>query len=162
MSIAKELPGLISESLAAVIEAELNNLDDEQPATLGSVQESMMRGLAAILVAHARIPAEDEELVFAEMRNLIEEFGEDALAQNFISFRTSDDLATVIKAVLDSHGGDQAPTLATVRDAMNEGLVAHLVGMGEIDPDDDDVLPTEIERLIAHHGENEPAEDFLP
>jgi hypothetical protein len=154
MSTAKDLEGLISESLA--------NVFDEQPATLGSVQESMMRGLAADLVARGRIPAEDEELVLAEMRNLIEEFGEDTLAQSFVRFRTSEDLARVIQEVLDTHEGDQPPTLATVRDAINDGLMAHLVGMGEIDPDDDDGLLAELEHMIAHNGEDEPAEDFLP
>ncbi|UCE89457.1 MAG: hypothetical protein JSW10_01030, partial [Pseudomonadota bacterium] len=63
---------------------------------------------------------------------------------------------------LDNHADDDPPTLGTVRDSMNGGLVANLVGVGAIDADDDDTLLGEIMRLIRKHGQNAPAEEFLP
>jgi hypothetical protein len=45
---------------------------------------------------------------------------------------------------------------------MNNGLVAELVSTGDIDPDEDETLLAEIQRLIKRHGDDSPAEDLLP
>jgi hypothetical protein len=41
-------------------------------------------------------------------------------------------------------------------------LVFHLVGIGELDPDVVETPFSEIQQLIRSHGEDTPAEDFLP
>ncbi|HEY4759550.1 MAG TPA: hypothetical protein VIH42_03120 [Thermoguttaceae bacterium] len=52
--------------------------------------------------------------------------------------------------------------LARAREATNQGLVAEVVGSGDIDPDEDETPMAEIDRLINRYGENILAEDVLP
>ncbi len=162
MGVEKDLAGSVSGDLATVIESEMNNMDGVQPPTLGSVLDSMNRGLVAAFIESGRIEADKDDAIFTEIKDLIEAYGEDALAQRFIRYRTSDNLAVVIQAVMDSHEDDEPSTLGSVLDSMNQGLVASLVGIGEIDPDDDETLFSEIQGLINKHGENTLVEDLLP
>ena len=67
----------------------------------------------------------------------------------------------VIEAIQDNSDAESPPTLETVRDLINQGVVAQLVAHGDIDPDEDETLLAEIERLISIHGEKALAEEFL-
>ena len=53
------------------------------------------------------------------------------------------------------------PTLGDVIEAMDDGLVAHLVGEGVIEEDEDETLYEELEDLIDRYGEDAQAEDFI-
>jgi len=48
-----------------------------------------------------------------------------------------------------------------VRRALHDGLVAELIGIGEIEDDEEQTLYDEIDRLIDLHGDSAPAEEFL-
>jgi len=56
---------------------------------------------------------------------------------------------------------DTAPTLGTVREAMNQGLLARLVGDGTIDADQDETLFAELDELIDRYGQDTLAEQLL-
>lgn len=162
MGISIDVPGTISDDLSTLIEAELNDADSVKPTTLSSVHGAMQTGLLKRLRELDLIEAETDQPLYDEIKGLIEEYGPGTLAQGFVRLRASDDLATLIRAVMAREDRDSPPTLITVREAMLSGQVAELVGEGEIDPDDDDTLLAEIDNLIRKHGEDEPAEDFLP
>ena len=162
MGIDPDLSSGVSADLAVVIETEIDRRQDDGPATIGIVLESMYKGLVRELVASGQIDADQDGSLFGEIKSLIEQFGGDALAIDFAKLRASDPLAVVIQAELDNHAENDPPTLGTVRDSMHGGLVANLVGAGAIDPDDDETLLGEITRLIRKHGQDAPAEEFLP
>lgn len=163
MTVEMDVPGTVSENLATVIESELNNPEYEQAPRLGNVLNAINHGLVQRLVDDKRLDIQKtDDTIIREIKGLIETYGADRPAQDFIRYRSSENLATVIEAVLDKYDGDQPPTLGIVLDNMNHGLVAELVGTGEIDADEDDTLFSEIQRLIRSHGENTPAEQLLP
>ena len=163
MTLEIDIPGTVSENLAAVIEAVVNHPDNEQPPRLGAVLNAINHGIVHHLVEGRVLDVEEgDDSILLEIKDLIESFGADQLALNFIRYRASGNLAIVINALLDQHEDDQPATLAMVLEEMNQGLVSHLVGIGDIDPDEDETLFSEIQRLIRSHGENAPAEDFLP
>jgi hypothetical protein len=96
-----------------------------------------------------------------ELEDLIEEFGEEALASDFVGVKASEALSRVIEAAMDDVRLTEEPTLGAVREAMSGGLIARLVGDGVIDADDDAALLAEIDDLIARHGEDAIAEDLI-
>jgi hypothetical protein len=163
MTFETDIPGIVSENLAAVIEAILNHPENEQPPRLGSVLNAINHGIVHHLVEERILDIEEgDNSILLEINGLIESYGADRLALDFIRYRASDNLAIVINALLNQYEDDQPATLATVLEEMNQGLVSRLVGIGDIDPDEDETLFSEIQRLIRSHGEDAPAEDFLP
>ena len=162
MSIETDLPGHISDELARVMEYVLNDEEAVQPVTLGSVLESMYSGLIDRLIEESRIDEDPETSIFGEIKLLIEEYRSDALAQQFVRLRTSDNLASVIQVVMERRDSDEPPTLLYVREAMHQGIVAELVGNGTIERDVDATLIAEIDHLINRYGENVLAENLLP
>jgi hypothetical protein len=67
----------------------------------------------------------------------------------------------VIDAVINDRDRNSPPTLAMIKDAMNSGLSASLVGAGVLEEDEDDVLLEEIDALIDRHGADALAEEFI-
>ena len=163
MTLPADLQETVSRELSTVIEAVIDNYEDQGhgPATLGSVRAAMTGGLLQHLVEEGRVKSEDEDSLLAEVNSLIETSGDDALADLFTRPRASEDLSTVIEALLDETDEGPAPTLAAVRDAMSGGLLAKLVGHGQIDGDDEQTLLEEIEEMIERHGPGALAEEFL-
>ena len=163
MTIETDVSGIVSENLAAVIESELNNPDNEQAPRLGTILNAINHGIVHRLIDDKLLDIDKaDDSILLEIKTLIESYGPDRPAQDFIRYRSSENLATVIQAVLDKYDGDQPPTLGVVLESMNQGLVAELVGIGDIDADEDETLFSEIQRLIRSHGEDAPAEQLLP
>jgi len=157
-----DLAATISDDLALVFSTLLKDPDAEQPANLRVVYKAMRKGLVAKLIADGNLDPEAEDDLLEEMQDLIEEHGGDTLAQDFVRSRVSAALEIVIQAALDGDAGVQVATLGELREAVAQGLVAHLVGMGEIDADEDETLAAEIQSLVDEHGEDTPVEDLLP
>jgi len=63
--------------------------------------------------------------------------------------------------VVGDENRENPPTLATVRDALLNGLGARLVGDGDLEDDEDDTLLSEIDALIEQLGEDTLAEELL-
>jgi len=157
-----DLAATISDELALAFSILLKDSDAEQPANLRMAYKALRKSLLAELVASGRIDADAEDVLLKEMQNLVEEHGGDALVQDFVRARVSGTLAIVIQAALDGEAGLQAATLVQLRSAMEDGLVAQLVGMGEVDADEDETLTGELHALLAEYGEDYPIEDLLP
>lgn len=162
MGLAANVSGDVSPGLAAAMRATLNNPEGRQPPTLRTVLNAVDGGLLKRLIEERTITTEDEEDISKELDALIERHGSDVLTQNFVGFRASENLAIVIRTVMAERDPEEPPTLGAVFETMQAGLVAQLVGRGEIDPDDDETLITEIQNLIEIYNQNALAEDFLP
>jgi len=163
MTLPADMQETVSRELSTVIQAIIDNYEDQAhaPATLASVHAAMIGGLLQRLIDEDRAKAEDASSLLEEVNSLIETAGEDALADRFTRPRASEDLSTVMEALIDGTDEGPPPTLAAVRDAMNGGLLAKLVGHGELDSDDEQTLIEEIEEMIEIHGPSAVAEGFL-
>lgn len=75
-----------SEPLSRVIEAVVNDPNTPQRPTLGRVREALMRGGAARLVGEGAVDPDEDETLLAELDQLIERFGADALAEHLMRY----------------------------------------------------------------------------
>lgn len=163
---------LVSPRLSALIEKVVNDPDATEPVTLGKVRDFLQSLLPQGFVESERLHHIDiGESLLDELNTLIEEFGEDALASDFVRAYASEALSRVIEVLLDheetGEEGEESEeregllTLAGVRQAIANGIGAHLVGEGVLDEDEDEGLAAEIDALIEHYGPDKLAEEVL-
>ncbi len=152
----------VSPDLSELIESRLNEADTEQPVTLATIRAFLVGLLPPALTETENLHHFDvNESLLDELDALIEEFGETALAIDFVQDVASEPLSRVIEAVMYDENRQAPPTLGVVKEAIFSGLVARLVGEGTLDEDEDDALLAEIDTLIARYGEEALAENFL-
>ncbi|MGZ5137398.1 MAG: hypothetical protein ACXWCX_06320 [Burkholderiales bacterium] len=96
-----------------------------------------------------------------ELDDLIDEYGEDMLAVNFVAAKASEALSRTIEAAANDPALPDEPTLGAVREAILHGLTAKLVGDGVIEPDEDQTLLGELDGLIERYGQDAIAETFI-
>jgi len=163
VTIPPDIHETVSRDLSIVIEKAMENFErqGQEAATLGHVRRAMQGGLLESLQQSELVRFPPERSLDSEIGGLIERWGEDALAVRFLRPRASQDLCTVIEAVMDAAADDRPPTLGAVRDAMSTGLLSALVGRGEIEDYDEQTLLEEIDALIERHGTDALAEEFL-
>lgn len=159
MPLPHEVESRVSAELSAFIAPLLDNADIDAPLTLGFIRERILGATRAQGIEPLRF-ASGESLA-AEIQALIEEFGADALAADFVSVKASEELSQFIEALLDMADADVVPTLGGMRAAIANGWAARLEGQGIIDEDEDQTLLAEIDALIARYGEDTPAESLL-
>jgi hypothetical protein len=152
----------VSSNLSALIEDRVNKSELGQEVTLASVRDFVTGLLTNAFTETEQIHHFDiNESLLDELNALIEEFGETALAIDFVQENASEPLSRVIDAVINDRDQESPPTLEAVKDAIISGLLASLVGAGVLDEDEDDVLMAEIDALIDRHGADALAEEFL-
>ncbi|MBA3034217.1 MAG: hypothetical protein KKF85_14545 [Gammaproteobacteria bacterium] len=161
MRNAIEADERVSRELSAVIEALSGDPDSDEAVTLGVVRDRIQQTLVDFAEAERLHLFGDEEMLCAEVDALIDEYGEDVMAIDLASVKASDDLSTIIEALLDDTDADIALTLGAVRQAMASGIVAGLAGDGLIEPDEEQTLRAEIDALIERWGEDSLAESVL-
>jgi hypothetical protein len=150
----------VSSELSAAMEKIVNDPDRDEPPMLGEVRAALA-AVGSDAQQLALLHPQDRTSVLVELDNLIEEFGEDAPATDFVAAKASEALSRVIEAAMDDVSLTEEPTLGAVRGAMASGLIARLVGDGVIDPDDDGTLLAEMDDLIGRYGEDAVAEDLI-
>jgi hypothetical protein len=158
MSISEDVSQNTSEELSTVIAAVLDDEEIEQPATLASVREAVLARVKTVTIPLNRFSEDEWQQLHDEIEYLIEDYGEDALAVRFLRPWASESLQRLIEAGLDEFG---EPTLAGLFGAAERGLLADLIGRGEIDDDEAQTVLAELRDLIDRHGEDALAEDFL-
>ena len=151
----------VSSNLAALIESRVNDPDAEEPVTLGSVRTYLAALLPTVDEAEKLHHFDIDESLLDELDALIEEYGEDVLAIDFVDNAASEALSQVIDTLMNDENRENPPTLGTVRDALASGLSSKLVGDGVLEEDEDDSLLAETEALIQRYGEDALAEQFL-
>ena len=77
---------LASEQLSRVIEAVMNDENRENPPTLGTVKDAIVAGLPARLVGEGVMDEEEDDQLLPEIDNLIDRFGSDALAEEYLRY----------------------------------------------------------------------------
>jgi hypothetical protein len=160
MRASIDVASRVSPELSAAMETIINDPDREAPPTLGEIRAALARA-ESDEEQLARLHPQERDAALVELEDLIEEFGEDALASDFVAVKASEALSRVIEAAMDDVRLTEEPTLGAVREAMSGGLIARLVGDGVIDADDDAALLAEMDELIARHGEDAVAEDLI-
>jgi len=148
-----------SAELSALFERALDDPERETPPTLGEMRE-LLRAEPPAGARGAQEPAA-VEAALAELDALIEDFGPEALVSDFVWGQASEALTRVIAALIEDPARPRPVSLAAVRDAMDAGVVARLVGRGALDEDEAAGLTEELDALIARHGPHAAAEEFL-
>ena len=157
-----DIASRVSSNLSALIEDRVNKSELEQDITLATIRDFVADLLSdAFTETEERHHFDINESLLDELNALIEEFGESALAIDFVQENASEPLSRVIDTVVNDRDQENPPTLETVKDAMISGLLASLVGAGVLDEDEDDVLLAEIDALIDRHGADALAEEFI-
>jgi hypothetical protein len=152
----------VSPRLSELLRGRINDPDCEQPITLMVARRFLVDLLPADFREAERLHHFDVDAsLLDEMDALIEEFGEGALAVDFVQSHASEQLSRVIESLVNDENRENPPTLSAVKDAIVSGLGVRLVGEGVLDEDEDDTLLSEIESLIEQFGADALAEDFL-
>lgn len=158
MVTSGDLDDAASDELAEAMQQVLDGEDVEEPATLAEVRGALQQSQQARSAPLRRLDPEDREALVVEIGNLIDVYGEDAAAERFLQPFGGSDIARVLEHAIER--GDE-PTLGHVQGMIEEGLLAELIGEGELAEEDEQGLRASLEALIARHGANAFAEDFL-
>lgn len=75
-----------SEQLSRAIEWVSGDENRENPATLGTVREALLAGLGARMVGDGAIDEDEDDTLLSEIESLIEHFGADAIAEDFLRY----------------------------------------------------------------------------
>ncbi|MDE1943075.1 MAG: hypothetical protein KGI47_08010 [Betaproteobacteria bacterium] len=153
----------ISPELSDIIERLSNDMDTDEPLTLGRVRDIVADMLpAAFNEAEAMHRFDMDESLLDELEALIEEYGEHASAIEFVQHEASEALSRVIETVAgDDSFADVPLTLAAVREAIESGVASQLTGEGALEEDEAATLLEELDGLIARYGELSLAENFI-
>jgi hypothetical protein len=161
MSFPIDVSTRVSPELSAVMEPLVNDPDIEEPITLGFVRQRIAGELVGKLDDSEQLHFDSSHTLVGEIDTLIEQYGEDAPAIDFVIAKASEPLSRVIEALMNDANSPQRPTLAAVQAAITRGVIARLVGEGAIDPDDEPGLLDEIQYMIQHFGPASLAEHFI-
>lgn len=157
-----DISSRVSPELSGLIETIINRLETDEPVTLESVRTFIEDDYPAELDEAEHMHHFDSvESLVDELDDLIEQFGESAAAADFVYAFASEQLSRVIEEIVSDESRDNPPTLATIKEAMENGQVSRMVGEGSLEEDEDDALMPELDNLISRFGADAPAEDFL-
>ena len=150
----------VSAELSEIMNVLLSNPDVAEPVLLGTVREVLRHSLADAGREEDRRTGSEGGLL-AELEMLIETFGDDAPASDFVTVSASEALSELIEAILQRSDEDEAVFLGDVRAAIDEGLLAALEGEGLLEPDEVRAIVAEVDALIDRYGTDLLAEDLL-
>lgn len=157
-----DVASYVSPRLSALLSSRANHPESEQPVTLMAVRDFLVDLLPDDFEEAERLHYIGGDVsLLDELDALIEEFGESALAIDFVQASASEPLSRAIEAVAGDENRENPPTLAAVREAILDGLAGRLVGDGVLEDDEDDTLLSEIDALIERFGEDTLAEELL-
>ncbi len=158
MTIPEDVFENTSDEMSAVIASVLDDDELDQPATLASVREAILAQVKTVTIPLNRFSSDEWQGLRDEIDALIDEYDADALAVRFLRPWASEALQRLIEAGLDGLGD---VTLGDLFEAMEAGLLAQLIGQGEIDDDEAQTVIAELQNLIDRHGADALVEDFL-
>jgi hypothetical protein len=75
-----------SEPLSRAIETVVNDENRENPPTLSTVRDALLAGLGARLVGDGVLEDDEDDTLQSEIESLIEYFGADTLAEDFLRY----------------------------------------------------------------------------
>jgi hypothetical protein len=161
MKMPIDIATRVSRELGSVIEEMVDNPEREEPPTLGDVRYVISQMTDEADRRDEAMHPQERTSVLREIDDLVDEFGDEAPAVDFLAVKASEELSRIIEVAMENPEEGQEPTLGTVREAMTGGLIARLVGDGTIEPDQDQTLLAEIDALLERYGPDTLAEDFV-
>lgn len=75
-----------SEALSRAIESVVNDENRENPPTLATIRDALLAGLGARLVGGGALEDDEDDTLLPEIESLIERFGADMLAEEFLRY----------------------------------------------------------------------------
>lgn len=151
----------VSPELADLIARVANDPLREEPATLEEVREEI-DALDTVEARSERLQVHERTAALDEIDRLIEDYGADTPATDFIDATASEALGRVIRATVDDPAWGGQATLGSVLVALANGISPDLLDEDDLDSSEDTVmLVDELESLIERFGEDAPAEDFI-
>ena len=75
-----------SEPLSRVIEAVMNDENRENPPTLETIKDAILAGLPGRLLGEGVLEEDEDDQLLPEIDNLIERYGADALAEEYLRY----------------------------------------------------------------------------
>jgi hypothetical protein len=157
-----DIASRVSPELSSFIETLVNQLETGEPVTLAAVRSFIKHELPDEMDEDEHLHHFDvDESVIDELDELIDQFGESAVAIDFVYAYASEPLSRVIEAVMDDENREVPATLDDIQEAILDGLAGRMVGDGILEEDEDDMLISEIDGLIDRYGADALAEDFL-
>jgi hypothetical protein len=157
-----DIASRVSPELSDLIQSIIDQLESDEPVTLATVRSFIAQELPAEIDESEEMHHFDtSESLIDELDVLLDQFGESAVAADFVYAFASEQLSRAIEAVMDDQEQENPVTLSEVRDAIVAGLGSRLVGDGVLEEDEADMLMPEIESLIEHYGPDGTAENFL-
>jgi len=157
-----DIASRVSPELSGLILSIIDQLDTDEPITLSAVRSFITNELPAEIDESEEMHHFDvDESLIDELDVLIDQFGESAVAVDFVHAFASEPLTRAIEAVMDDQEQENPVTLSEVRDAIVGGLTSRLIGDGVLEEDEADMLMPEIESLIENYGPDATAENFL-
>jgi hypothetical protein len=151
----------VSSDLSATIDAIVNDPDREPAVTLGDVLRVLGKRGGRTPLSGDLLHPQDQKSVIVELNELIDEYGPDARAIDFVAAQASEALSRVIEAAMGDASLPDEPTLGLVRNAVVDGLAATLIGEGALDADEDATILAELDQLIQRSGEDALASQFV-
>ncbi len=152
----------VSPELSGLIQGIIDQLETDEPITLEMVRTFVGRDLPEEIAEDEHLHHFDNaESLVDELDGLIDNFGESAAAEDFVSAYASEPLSRAIESVAYDENRENPATLTAVREALADGLAGRLVGDGVLEDDEADMLASELESLIDRYGPDATAEDFL-
>lgn len=152
----------VSPELSVLIQGIIDQLETDEPITLQMVRTFVGRDLPEEIAEDEHLHHFDNtESLVDELDGLIDNFGESAVAEDFVYAYASEPLSRAIETVAYDENRENPATLGNVQQALADGLAGRMVGDGVLEDDEADMLAPELESLIARYGLDATAEDFL-
>jgi len=161
MKLSIDVATRVSRELGTVIETMVDDPEREEPPTLDDVRNVVCQMTDAADRWDEAMHPQERTSVLREIDDLVDEFGGEASAVDFLAVKASEELSRIIEVAMENPLVRHEPTLGAVHDAMASGLMARLVGDGTIEPDQDQTLIAEIDGLVQRYGADAVAEDFI-
>jgi len=157
-----DIASRVSPELSDLIQTIIDKLETDEPITLSAIRSFIKNDLPAEFdEAEEMHHFDTDESLIDELDVLIEQFGESAVAVDFVYAFASEPLSRAIETVMDDQDQENPVILLEVKDAIVDGLGSRLVGDGVLEDDEAEMLMPEIEGLIEHFGVDAPVESFL-
>jgi hypothetical protein len=161
MKLSIDVATRVSRELGTVIETMVDDPEREEPPTLEDVRHVVCQMTDVADRWDEAMHPQERTSVLREIDDLVDEFGGEASAVDFLAVKASEELSRIIEVAMENPLVRHEPTLGAVHDAMANGLMARLVGDGTIEPDQDQTLIAEIDGLVQRYGADAVAEDFI-
>ena len=130
MKMPIDVATFVSRELSTMIESITGDPDREETPTLSDVRTCLRRKAGSAELREELMHPQLCDSMLAEIDRLIDEFGDEAPASDFVANKASEALSRVIEVAMENPEIDYEPTLGGVRAAMTAGLTA--IG---VDPD---------------------------